>query len=525
MILSLFQVIYIIILLYNGYPTASRNTTAVDEFIDYLRLSFENKFHQHCDKYKFVKKFIDRLEYTDDRYLTYVYQEPTLKNGGLGDRLGGLVSAVAMSLRFNRTLLIRSYNSLHELFRPFHPTDIHSAAPKYMWTHYSSWTKFNSKYANHDETEYDLYDCIDTTGLKNEHCSMDGSDATTPLILYRSNRAYLCYYDQNKKCKAYYQMKKDLGVHPQDSNLYEVGGCMLRLALWPTDLLWAEIRKFYQSFFDQLPLLQVSAFMERIRQHSALSIDATNISSVADFFQVGLHFRCGDLSYILNGRNKDMCVFDPKTPHDADFMKTGNPHGIAMCARKVVSQLNVNEESKVIAMEDKQFGQSVATFTHNDTNVSGLYDDALNDSIPRLNATGASRRAFNEKTTPKLSDDTMTVAFITSDNPHSAAQMQSLMGSDSPSLNIRTVVAPSGCHMEFDHSKECHFFTVTQWFLLSLSNVLVTQTLPNSAATSSFSRYAGIYSLNPDVFRNGRDCDNVPEDVPMSRQPQSNWFC
>jgi hypothetical protein len=274
-----------------------------------------------------------------------------------------------------------------------------------MWTHYSSWTKFNSKYANHDETEYDLYDCIDTTGLKNEHCSMDGSDATTPLILYRSNRAYLCYYDQNKKCKAYYQMKKDLGVHPQDSNLYEVGGCMLRLALWPTDLLWAEIRKFYQSFFDQLPLLQVSAFMERIRQHSALSIDATNISSEADFFQLGLHFRCGDLSYILNGRNKDMCVFDPKTPHDADFMKTGNPHGIAMCARKVVSQLYVNEESKVI--------------------------DALNDSIPRLNATGASRRAFNEKTTPKLSDDTVTVAFITSDNPHSAAQMQSLMGSDS----------------------------------------------------------------------------------------------
>ena len=115
--------------------------------------------------------------------------------------------------------------------------------------------------------------------------------------------------------------------------------------------------------------------------------------------------------------------------------------------------------------------------------------------------------------------------FIISDNQHSAAQMQSLMGSDSPSLNIRTVVAPSGCHMEFDHSKECHFFTVTQWFLLSLSNVLVTQTLPNSAATSSFSRYAGIYSLNPDVFRNGRDCDNVPEDVPMSRQPQSNWFC
>lgn len=511
---SICQVICIIMLLSSACPMASRSTTTVDEFIDYLRLSFESKFHQHCDKYKFVKKFIDRLEYTDDRYLTYVYQEPTLKNGGLGDRLGGLVSAVAMSLRFNRTLLIRSYNSLHEMFRPFHPTDIHSAAPKYMWTHYSSWTKYNTKYANHDETEYDLYDCIDTIGLKNEHCSMDGSDATTPLILYRSNRAYLCYYDQNKKCKAYYQMKKDLGVHPQDSNLYEVGGCMLRLALWPTDLLWKEVGKFYQSFFDQLPPLQVSAFMDRIRQQSALGIDA-NSSSVADFFQVGLHFRCGDLSYILNGRNKDMCVFDPSTPHDTDFMKTGNPHDIAMCGRKVVSELLlVDQESKVVATADKHFGQFIAALTHNGTNFSGLYD---------------SRRALNEKTTPKqLSNDTVTVAFITSDNPHSAAQMQSLMlvtGSDSPSLNIRAIVAPSGCHMEFDHSKECHFFTITQWFLLSLSDVLVTQTLPNSAATSSFSRYAGIYSLNPNVFRNGRDCDNVPEDVPLSRQPQSNWFC
>jgi len=37
-----------------------------------------------------------------------MFHEPGMKNGGLGDRLAGLISAAMMAMRFNRTLLIES---------------------------------------------------------------------------------------------------------------------------------------------------------------------------------------------------------------------------------------------------------------------------------------------------------------------------------------------------------------------------------------------------------------------------------
>jgi hypothetical protein len=38
----------------------------------------------------------------------FVFHEHGLRNGGFGDRLAGLVTATAIALRFNRTLVIES---------------------------------------------------------------------------------------------------------------------------------------------------------------------------------------------------------------------------------------------------------------------------------------------------------------------------------------------------------------------------------------------------------------------------------
>ncbi len=132
---------------------------------DHLKNSFEKTFHKKCDKYPFVQRYVNKLEHPDDTYLTFVYQEPGLRNGGLGDRLGGLITAVAIANRFNRTLLIKATtNEMYKVFRPYHPTDIHAAVPKYTWNNWTSWNHYNSKYEGNDATEMDIYDCINNGG-------------------------------------------------------------------------------------------------------------------------------------------------------------------------------------------------------------------------------------------------------------------------------------------------------------------------------------------------------------------------
>jgi hypothetical protein len=83
-------------------------------YLTSIQEQFESSFHEKCMKYPFVSSFIHKFEYPGDRYLMFVFEEHTLNNGGLGDRLAGLVSAVAMSLRFNRTLVLRDQSqTLH----------------------------------------------------------------------------------------------------------------------------------------------------------------------------------------------------------------------------------------------------------------------------------------------------------------------------------------------------------------------------------------------------------------------------
>lgn len=120
--------------------------------------------------------------------------------------------------------------------------------------------------------------------------------------------------------------------------------------------------------------------------------------------------------------------------------------------------------------------------------------------------------------TPENLSPPLLVSFIASDNAMSSVQMNTTL--DLP--HSHNIISPQGCHIEMDPSPTCHRFTATQWFILSMSDILVVQSLP---ASSSFSRYAGLYGLKADPFRDSMQCDSLRSNFGMSRLQQSNWFC
>eukprot|EP01034_Spumella_vulgaris_P039292 gene39292-48544_t len=144
---------------------------------------------------------------------------------------------------------------MYKVFRPYHPTDIHAKVPKYSWNNVTSWSSYDAKLSGNDDTEVDIYDCINNGGSRGikHHCAYNDGEPGQPLILYKSNRAYLCYYENQPLALSSEQMKADLGVQNGD-DLFEVAGCMLRLAFWPTEYLWDEVNKIYQTFEDGLPV-------------------------------------------------------------------------------------------------------------------------------------------------------------------------------------------------------------------------------------------------------------------------------
>jgi len=572
--------------------------------IEHHKQAFEKSFHDRCDKYPFVQQYVNKLEYTNERYLTFVYQESGLKNGGLGDKIGGLISAVAMAVRFNRTLILRSaQNEMHEVFRPYHPTDIHSKTPKYAWNNFTSWSNFDWKYANQDATEYDLYDCINNTGQKNSHCSMKDGDAGTPHILYRSNRCYLCYYDNNKGSAANIQMKA-LGVN-ETSNLYEVAGCMMRLAMWPTELLWQEVGKLLSVFEKQVTPEAAASVRRNRRALRTRRMDERAPARTPAVVQVGLHFRCGDKSYIKKGGYDHMCVYneDDTEENKKGLFPLGNPYSMGVCARRSLhsyltasmlagtssSTSSSSTKSSSEPTNNNNSGSSTNTSTSTSTSTSttassGGTGTAKTDDIDDVwketpiavssNANSNAKSSTKAEATASVptedehdvnvdiddadtvmsaekpkkpikstkpsktvrrflqsllatdaSDthdldlhghsDSIAMGFLASDNEMASMQMNTTLGLP------YSIVSPQGCHVEMDVSKQCHMFTVTQWFMLALSDVLVTQ----EGIPSSFSRYAGIYGLKPDPFRNGKHCGAIETTMELSRKPMSNWFC
>ena len=330
-----------------GYSSSS----ASQHHIKHMKSKFEKDFHQKCDKYPFVKRYVEMVEQNNEegRFVTFVFNDINQVTGGMGDKLAGLTTAAAVALRFNRTLLIRSDNEVHRLFRPYHPTDINSASPLYTYQQKYAFTHFNPLHKN-VKSERDMQ-CHNVHLL---YCSLPDGDVPQQNIVYYTNRAFLAIYDSNTTILAHSQMQ-ELGV-TRTSDLFEVAGCLLRLALWPTDLLWREVEAYYHRNYERyfpperhnvahnssarkgrdLRGGRLSFFGKKTRKKSAESVQVNPISArmtVIPQYQVGIHFRCGDVSFENSGQEKVVCSCNNDTCADM-----GYPAQIASCGLRQVVQ-------------------------------------------------------------------------------------------------------------------------------------------------------------------------------------------
>ncbi len=469
-------------------------------FTDYLKTEFNRSFHKQCDKYPFVQRYFDLLKHPDKKYIVFVFQDTRLKNGGIGDRFAGLLSAVSMALRFNRTLLIRSNIHFGYLFRPYHPADAHSAKPKFNYEEWTSWTHYDSKWANNDDTEYDLWDCINTTGKRNEHCSMDDGDPPQPILLVRSNRAFLCRDMLHTELKSHQELLNMTSEHVQGGHLdlFEVAGCMMRLALWPTDTLWNEVDRAYDHLTAHLHL----PLQHKGSDQTAAGTGTVGVEPLAPYYQVGMHFRCGDRTYIQSDYDK-YCLYHPEYAGYSEdelvaagvfnvYSQRGNPYQLGTCAAK-------------------------STGNHSTHMLPTRHRRVLDSRDLPVAASGRSNRTSSSSPSPLI------LSFAASDNKPAAEQMSMYALKTGMHIN-GAMVSPPGCHIELQQTYECLLETVVYWFMLSSSDVLVMQT-DGRAPASAFSRYALLYGLKKRAFRNARDCDSIVPSHVLAVSAQGNWFC
>eukprot|EP01038_Epipyxis_sp_PR26KG_P014109 gene14109-18930_t len=388
--------------------------------LHHLETHFHEEFEKQCMKYPFVENYYKKLENPGENYVVMVFQENRYSPGGLGDRLAGVVNAFAVASRLNRTLLIKHQSNLGELFRPYHPSYYDKQYSPYNYSDWS-WTNYDYSLENNDNTEYDLWFCHNANGNKNAECGVDNSEIQQHIIKMKTNRVYLCRWDKNPFLLSHTELRHILEVNEND-DLFQVAGCMLRLALWPTPMLWDEIKKKYKEFYP-------------------LKLNEP------------IHFRCGDQSY--HGGDSS-CRFDG-TNH-ASF-KFGTPVDLSNCA------LEVMRNYSLIRFE-----------TDNHKN---------------------------------------SILYITSDSEAANQQIQEFFN------HSIILIAPKGCHIELDSSSECLNLTVIYWFILSLSDTIVTQN-DNHHPSSGYSRFAALYGLKQGTIALGNACGTSPLN---GRNHQGNWFC
>jgi hypothetical protein len=618
-----------------------------------------------------------------------MYQEPGLRNGGLGDRIAGLLNAIVISLRFGRQLLVRDFSGLHKFFRPYHPYDIHNPTPKYTWDIGEplfsgwNWSNYENHYQGNDDTEFDNWNCMNTNGNYNGACSMVNGDVSQPHILCRGNRAYFCYIQNHPGTPAYADFRDKLKI-PEDADMFEVAGCMLRLAYWPTPFMWEAVEKVYQDFdisvqrpsnnyhhehhlrsrshvpgdasnrklseadtaaganatsayradinvndnanvsvqaseseskflrgdesrerkrtsksksqsksdvdavramdglkqvqHDEQPMgrqstTPASAASTTTKSSSTASEEiASSISSnvpqttehvarktkelisaekqwkslhhQTKYFQVGLHFRCGDMSFLSKDAADRMCIWDPDIT-DAGYLSNfepGNPVEIASCADQAFQnvstrlQQSLDDQGSVIP-QSRDLMKNDKSVKRDLTVVANTPDYGIDppDSEIPPDTISASEGTVPLDSTVKVSSSTPTsvatstsiglehpanhlintMLLVMSDNVKAAEQMSGVVA------HPYTLIGPEGCHVELDQSEACHLFTVSYWFMLAMSDVIVTQQGP----TSAFSRYAAVYGLKDNPIRSGKHCEVLHEMKQMGNVPMGNWFC
>jgi hypothetical protein len=272
-----------------------------------VRAKFEANFHRRCQKYAFVEQYYQSLERPHKRYIVFTFHAPNFNYGGLGDRLGGLVTAFALAHKYNRNLIVRSANGFASYFRPHYRGNERDAEPAYLWNNSDVWSNFLEAVQNPNLTVYNLKDCVNNVETQAawsdpeeelvSKCAMDQGVPHT-VINFRSNRAYLYRWRHEKHHTSYEEMVSKLfvGQDPRTVDLFEAAGCMLRLTMWPTEQLWTDVHGIYRE--AENPHESSSSSNNNSSSSSQPATTTTDDSSTLlrsePFTQIGMHFRCGD---------------------------------------------------------------------------------------------------------------------------------------------------------------------------------------------------------------------------------------
>ena len=459
------------------------------------RDAFEHSFKASCYHFSFVHLFLDIMERepnNDDRFVIYSFAEHGMgSNGGLGDRLAGLITASAFALRSGRRLLITGDAPFRASFAPYHRSnrkqrDVTLKEVRFDW-HNWQWAGWQDAYYSNMTF---VHGCVNPKA-RNLGCALDGDSSAKlssfKVVKYRGNRCYLCRWAARPDPKLQDELLRSLGVRA-GTDLYAVAGCLLRLVMWPTDGLWQQLDEWVSAQDASLS--------------SRLTTPVENSGKRADVLpsmrQISVHFRCGDSSFATTGAGGSVnrqCVADPtggvqwRGTSFGDDYSTDSPLDCAACARRVAQELQ------------------------------------------------------------QMDGTTAVLLYVASDYGPSSSQINST-ARWTPSL------APQeSCHVDHTTSTGAHtcaVHTYVQWLLLSLSDVIVVQSLHKnadpkyafyseySAATkrmeaelealepggpvSAFSRYAYIYGLRDKGLRYGGNC-TVANRLALSWQTRGNWMC
>lgn len=430
---------------------------------------FEKTFHDVCSSYLFVSNYQKRMMQTrnsdTDQYVIFSFSEKGHgHNGGLGDRLGGLITATAFALRTDRLLLIAGDRPFEESFRPYIDKSLSDSTFSYANWEWSGWKPqfFQNMTFNRG--------CVNPRP-RNTACALDSThDAdytSTKVLKHRGNRAYLCRWGIKDTLGLAHELQRTMGVS-RESDLYEVAGCMLRLVLWPTDTLWATLDQWLST-----------------------SMKIGSVTAIKK--QVGLHFRCGDTSFKHRGQGQQrvvnrQCVFVDsaswKGTTFSDDFSLDSPVDEAQCGQLLLHEGGGRAASDVLAYIASDNADSARQIN---STMSWPFSVTPTDSchVDLASSPLCSRMTYVQWFMLGLSDRIV---------------MQSLK-------NNEDVASPYHQVSEETRALDAEY-----------------KKYARQGPISAFSRYASIYALHKDVMRYGLGCSSINKTA-LSWQTQGNWLC
>jgi hypothetical protein len=155
-------------------------------------------------------------------------------------------------------------------------------------------------------------------------------------------------------------------------DMFEAAGCMLRLIMWPTELLWNDITQVYDEFGQNVGASSTNKKKKKAgrkktknKDNILASLNNEPSSSLVSgsFYQIGMHFRCGDrYSYAkfklhTDGYDRHACIEDADSSHPKTlYMRAGNPVDIGKCAKS-----SYKNYDRLLQKQQRKFKRMLST--------------------------------------------------------------------------------------------------------------------------------------------------------------------